>query len=458
MVMHVQTGSSIQTAIAAAPPGAVISVPAGEWRGDLRIDKPLTIAGAGAGRTRIVGTSPGYPVVWISGVQTGSVRISDLTVTGAQAGSCGDPGNDVCADGIRVQDRVRLVLTDCTVTGNARYGVYADGTAHVVLARGTVSHNRFGIRLEDSAGARVDTATIAENGFGIALSGGASATVMGCTVAGNAQEGVIVADSAHLTLERTAVRDNGRGGVYIDARPCYATPRAFTGMVRGGANVIPGPTSADGNKEAAVCPGALRFLSTSGGGVYPDPTMLLTQLPIPPPEEGDPHAPVTIVEFSDFTCPYCARFARDTLPKLRANYIEPGKVRLFFLPYPVHGTVAEKETEAGFCAQAQGCFWKLHDRMFADLFVHGFPHTFDPVRVRAIAAAAGCDPGAIAARLSSGTYAAAVQESISIAHKLGVEGTPTFFIDGMKVFGAVPYAVFSRIIDSELAVAQPRSP
>ncbi len=459
-VLHVQTGSSIQAAIDRAAPGTVIELGPGTWRENLRIDKAVVINGAGAERTAIAGKEAGYPVVWITSTQTGSLTITGVAISGAFGKECAEKANKVCTDGILVQGKAKLMLSDCRVEGNALHGLYASGNVRVFIGRTTVSQNYSGIWLSAAAHAQIDAAEISRNAFGLVLAERSLATVTGCTISGNTHDGVLAADATGLILNNNRITNNGRVGVCVDEWPCYTTKRVFTGSIHGRGNTIPSPREKDGNVNAAICPTALRFLSSETGGIYPvpNPESLFGGFPIPPPLEGNPHAPVTIIEFSDFTCPYCARFARDTLPKLRANYIEPGKVRLFFLPYPVHGAVAEKEAEAGFCAQAQGCFWKFHDRMFADLFVHGFPNTFDPVRVRAIAAAAGCDPGAISGCLSSGTYAAAVQESISIAHKLGVEGTPTFFIDGMEVFGAAPYAVFARIIDSELAAAQPSSP
>ena len=458
-VVHVQTGSSIQAAIDRAAPGAVIELGPGIWQENLRITRPIAITGAGADKTEITARASGYPVVWIYSPQTGSVSISGITISGAHGDSCAEKEYKVCADGILVQGKIRLELSNCTVNRNALHGLYANGTANLTIEETTFSGNYSGIWLSGSASARIDNAAITNNKFGLVLAERSSARVIGCTIAANGADGVLVADATEISLSSNRITGNGRAGVCVDEWPCYHTKRTFTGRISGERNSIPTPRDKDGNKKAAICPATLRFLFSDSGGIYPapDPQSLFATLPVAPPMEGSPDAPVTIIEFSDFTCPYCARFARDILPKLRADYIETGKARLFFLPFPVHGKTASKEAEAGFCAQAQGKFWEFHDRMFADLFVHGFPSKFDPERVRSVAIAAGCDPDLLLSCLNAGTYAPAVQGAISIAHKLGVEGTPSFFIDGLEVFGAAPYEVFSRMIDSELVLKRAAS-
>ncbi len=444
-VLHVQTGSSIQAVVDLAAPGTTIELGPGTWQENLEIVKPISIRGAGPGRTKIVSREAGYPVVWISSLQTGSVTIAGLAVTGAYGKTCADNGLEVCADGLLAQGRIELVLTDCLITGNSLHGLYASDEAHLSIARSTFSQNYSGIWLSSSASARIGNTKISQNGFGLVLAGSSSAAVTGCTISGNDRDGVLIADSTDLTLYRSRIVGNGRAGVCVDEWPCYSTERVFTGTVRGKGNIIPTPREKDGNGKTAICPVALRFLSSQSGGIYPipDPKSLFKSLPIYPPMEGSPDAPVTVIEFSDFTCPYCAQFARDVLPKLRADYIGTGKIKLFFLPYPVHGETAAKEAEAAFCAQEQGRFWEFHDRMFADLRLRGFPRKFDPERVRAIAAAAGCDPDRLSKCLSSGTYTQAVEGSIAIANKLGVTGTPTFFIAGQEIPGAASYEVWS---------------
>ncbi len=455
-IISVEPGESLQAAIDAAAPGTTIELGPGTWMENIEIVKPIALRGAGADKTKITAKLAGYPVVWLTSPQTNSVSIVGITISGASGDSCAEKANKVCADGILVQGAIRLELANCNVTHNALHGLYANGTAKLTIEETTFSHNYSGVWLSGAASARIDNSVIVNNKFGLVLAEKSSARVIGCSIADNNADGVLVADATDLTLSNNRITGNGRAGVCVDEWPCYRTRRTFTGTIHGEKNVIPTPRQTNGNKRAAICPVAIRFLRTDSGGIYPvpDPESLFKSLPIPPPLEGDPHAPVTIIEFSDFTCPYCARFALDVLPEIKRDYIDTGKVKLYFLPYPVHGDVARKEAEAVFCAQEQGIFWQFQERMFADLRLRGFPKTLDLTRIRAVAASAGGDPDRLAQCLTAGTYAQAVQTSISIGDKLGVAGTPTFFIDGMEVFGAATYEVYKGIIDSELLLKE----
>jgi protein-disulfide isomerase len=160
------------------------------------------------------------------------------------------------------------------------------------------------------------------------------------------------------------------------------------------------------------------------------------------PSKGPADAPVTIVEFSDFQCPYCARVV-PTLKQIEQRYGD--KVRVVFrdLPLPNHRE-APKAAEAATCANEQGRFWALHDLMFqnqqklavADLKQH--------------AATAGLDAAKFAECLDSGRHAAEWQQDAADAQSYGVQSTPAFFINGRMVVGAVPLENFTRVIDEEL--------
>ena len=451
-IISVKPGESIQAAIDTAAPGTTIELGPGTWTENVEIVKPIALRGAGADKTTIKARLSGYPVIWLTSTQTDSVSISGVTVSGAFGDTCAEKANKVCADGVLVQGAINLKLSNCNITHNALHGLYANGAGKLTIEQTTFSHNYSGIWLSGSASARVDNSVIVDNKFGLVLAEKSSARVIGSSIANNDADGVLVADATDLTLSNNRITGNGRAGVCVDEWPCYRTRRTFTGTIHGEKNVIPTPRQANGNKRAAICPVALRFLRLDSGGIYPipNPESLFQSLPISPPLEGDPHAPVTMIEFSDLTCPYCARFALDVLPEIERDYIDTGKAKLYFLPYPVHGDVARKEAEAVFCAQEQGIFWPFQERMFTDLRLRGFPETFDMARVRAITASAGGDPDRMEQCLTAGTYAHAVQESIAIADKLGVAGTPTLFIDGMEVFGVATYDVYKSIIDSEL--------
>lgn len=161
------------------------------------------------------------------------------------------------------------------------------------------------------------------------------------------------------------------------------------------------------------------------------------------PSVGPKDAPITIVEFSDFQCPYCKR-AEDALKVIREKYGD--KVRLVYrdYPLPMHQN-AEKAAEAGLCAQEQGKFWPLHDVMFND------QSKLSPPELKASAAKAGLDSGKFNQCLDQSRYADAVHKSADAGSDLGVDGTPAFYINGRFLGGAQPPQAFEQIIDDELA-------
>lgn len=159
---------------------------------------------------------------------------------------------------------------------------------------------------------------------------------------------------------------------------------------------------------------------------------------------GPADAPVTIVEFSDFECPYCARLL-PTLERLRAEYT--GKVRIIYRHYPLTSIhpYAWKAAEAALCAGEQGRFWELHDLMFADQ---------DDLSVTAIKALVGLvgpmDTVAFDACLDSGRYSETVAADVRAGDALGVSGTPALFVNGRPLSGAVPFTELAAVVDDEL--------
>lgn len=161
---------------------------------------------------------------------------------------------------------------------------------------------------------------------------------------------------------------------------------------------------------------------------------------------GNPHAPVTIVEFSDFECPYC-RAAEATVREILAKY--PGKVNLAYRDFPLRQIhpYAEKAAEAARCAQGQGKFWAYHDLLMKN------PPQLDQKSLEADARALNLNPKQFDSCLSSNQYAAAVQKDIDAGRGLGVTGTPGFFINGEFLSGAQPISAFDKIIRADLGSA-----
>jgi protein-disulfide isomerase len=168
------------------------------------------------------------------------------------------------------------------------------------------------------------------------------------------------------------------------------------------------------------------------------------QLPVAnEPALGPATAPVTIIEFSDYQCPYCARAAA-TLKQLRGRYGE--KVRLVFRDMPlvsIHPKAA-KAAEAAACAGDQGKFWEMSD----SLFEH--QQDLDPDGLKRRAGEVGLDAAAFAACLDSGRKAEEVQKDAAAAEELGLSGTPAFFINGRLVRGALSLERFAEIVDAEI--------
>jgi protein-disulfide isomerase len=163
------------------------------------------------------------------------------------------------------------------------------------------------------------------------------------------------------------------------------------------------------------------------------------------PIAGGKDAKVTIVEFSDFQCPFCAKGA-EILTSLKKKYGQKIKVVFKNFPLPFHNH-AEQAAVAGLCANEQGTdyFWKMHDQMFAN------QDALDAEGLKKTAAKIGLKPDMFEKCLSENKYLAQVKAEMEEGRKIKVKSTPTFFINGQLVNGAQPLEVFSEIIDQELA-------
>ena len=165
------------------------------------------------------------------------------------------------------------------------------------------------------------------------------------------------------------------------------------------------------------------------------------------PSLGNAKAPVTLVEFSDFQCPFCLRVA-PTLRKIRATYGD--KVRIVWKDFPltqIHPQ-AFKAGEAGQCAAEQGKFWEFHDQVFAN------QQAMMPDDLKRYAAGVGVDATKFNSCLDSSKHAEVIRNGVAQGTRLGVNSTPTVFVNGRRVSGAQPYEVFAGIIDEELSKAK----
>jgi protein-disulfide isomerase len=176
------------------------------------------------------------------------------------------------------------------------------------------------------------------------------------------------------------------------------------------------------------------------------------------PVKGSPNAPLTVVEFSDYECPFCGRHVTQTLPKLAAEYMDSGKVKFVFRDFPleqIHPS-ALKAAEAARCAGEQGKYWEMHDRLFAN------QRALAAAQLTEHATAIGLDAPAFDKCLTSGSQTAKVRKDLADGKAAGVTGTPAFFIGVMDnkagtvkvlrtITGARPYEAFKATIDELLA-------
>jgi protein-disulfide isomerase len=162
------------------------------------------------------------------------------------------------------------------------------------------------------------------------------------------------------------------------------------------------------------------------------------------PSDGKADAPVTVVEFSDFQCPFCQR-VMPTLKQLRTKYGD--RMRLVWKDFPltqIHPQ-AFVAAQAGNCAREQGKFWEYHDKLF------GNQSALQPDGLKKYAADVGLDTAKFNQCLDSAKYEARVQDALGVGGRLGITSTPTVFVNGRMINGAQPMDVFQSVIDDELA-------
>lgn len=214
------------------------------------------------------------------------------------------------------------------------------------------------------------------------------------------------------------VRTAGAGGVAATAAVTFAA------LVALGMAALPASSTADGSEE--LSPELLALLNADSA-----------------PAKGPSDARVTIVEFSDFQCPFCSRLAV-SMDELLAAY--PNEIRLEFRHFPLsfHSN-AQVAAEAAVCAQAQGRFWEFHDAMFAN---QGLLARDDLI---GFAGDAGVDVDALSACLDSGESTEHVAADQEAGRALGVTGTPNFFVNGVGFAGALPYEELVAIVEDALA-------
>jgi protein-disulfide isomerase len=163
------------------------------------------------------------------------------------------------------------------------------------------------------------------------------------------------------------------------------------------------------------------------------------------PAIGPADAPITLIEFSDFECPYCRRWHDQVYTRLRQEY--PNQVRIVFRDFPLSSLHANAipAAEAADCANEQGAFWEFQDKLFSGEYELGSEAYLQ------YANDLGLDAKQFQECVDTGRYNDEVMADYQFASNLGVRSTPTFFLNGIPLVGAQPYEMFKQVIDQELA-------
>lgn len=167
---------------------------------------------------------------------------------------------------------------------------------------------------------------------------------------------------------------------------------------------------------------------------------------------GDKDAPVVMIEFSDFQCPFCRFFWRDTFPSVKSQYIDTGKVKFVYRDFPLSfHPGAMPAAQATECAEEQGKFWEMHDKIFSEQDKLGSGTVqFDADDLKKWASEIGLNVSDFNSCLDSQKYATEADNDLKEGQAAGVSGTPGFFINGRLVVGAQPFNAFKTIIEEEL--------
>jgi len=219
----------------------------------------------------------------------------------------------------------------------------------------------------------------------------------------------------YLALIPVALLVGFAGGYLVWGREAAATPAAAS-------------APASGLEAEAEPIQASRFEVDPGG----DPSI------------GPVDAPVTIVEFSDFTCPYCQRWHLEVFPGVLDRY--PDQIRFVYKDFPIvgGGRAGFLGAQAAHCAEEQGAYWEFHDALFSGIYA------VDSAGVDQVAVDLGLDLDPFKECMVEGRYAEEVRDDFNYGVSLGVTSTPSFFINGIPLIGAQPLENFVQIIDSEL--------
>ena len=167
---------------------------------------------------------------------------------------------------------------------------------------------------------------------------------------------------------------------------------------------------------------------------------------------GSKDAPVTIVEFGDYQCPFCARFFAETEEQIRKEYIETGKAKMVYKDFAFLGPESYAAAQAAECAKDQGKYWLYHDALYREEIADNQENNgnLSSERLKELALEIGLNQSEFSSCFDSKKYETEVNDDYAEAQGLGVKATPTVFINDQKFEGALPFSVFQEAIDKIL--------
>lgn len=190
---------------------------------------------------------------------------------------------------------------------------------------------------------------------------------------------------------------------------------------------------------------ATAAVGESAGAALSDPKLIAGNGPV----LGNPEAPVAIVEFGDFQCPFCGRFFATTEKQIIDAYAKTGKAKFVYRDFAFLGPESEWAASAAQCAREQDKYWQYHDYLYGHQNGEN-QGAFTKDNLKRFALALGLDAGSFNSCLDSDKYLSYVRKDTAEGRTLGVNGTPTNFINGTAMIGALPFEQFSAVIDAEL--------
>jgi len=214
----------------------------------------------------------------------------------------------------------------------------------------------------------------------------------------------------------------------------------------------PGPRSAVNHWQrnllilAATAAVAIILIATVAGASTPR-SAPQSAVAFPARELGDSSAKVVVEEFADFQCPYCGRFNSLAEPRLRAQYIQTGKIRFIFRNYLVVGPESNLAANAALCAGDQGMFWAYHDLLYKNQGAEN-SGAFSSPRLESFAAQLRLDGVAFDQCLSNQAHTDVITADVQLGRRYGIPGTPAFFINGRQVTILAQDTQFQELFDA----------